>query len=330
MPSALRESNYPLFLQLLKQRVTQMFPNNPSIKPIEFEAETMVDQDIPFDIKLLKILASKPQGSKDNFSPLVNKDNQVGKDPFVEPFENGAFIDELTDTHSLIFNKFSVCERHVIVITKEFMRQIDPLDIEDFKASIITMVSLNAFMFFNQGFNSGASIMHKHMQVIPYDSMHPSYDGVKQFIPVEQAALIHVKSAGVSSRMFMLPQFARFKHVFYRIDADFFEKVNTSEDGADEMSEKLENYYWQCLKKIGNPDHDKDVSYNLLLTRNFLFIALRSVEALKEEDRTVTVNSLGFAGTHAVKRPEDLDLIRKYSPIGILEKLSVPVDQAQM
>lgn len=130
--------------------------------------------------------------------------------------------------------------------------------------------------------------------------------------------------------MFMLPQFARFKHVFYRIDGDFFEKVNASEEGADEMSEKLENYYWQCLKKIGNPDHDQDVSYNLLLTRNFLFIALRSVEALKEEDRTVTVNSLGFAGTHAVKRPEDLELIRKYSPIGILEKLSVPVDDAQL
>lgn len=179
LPSAFRESNYPLFLQMLRQRVTQMFPNNPSIKPIDFEAETVVDQEIAFDIKLLKILSSKPQGNKDHFSPLVSKGSQVSKDPFVEPFENGAFIDELTDTHSLIFNKFAVCERHVIVITKEFMRQIDPLDIEDFKASIITMAGLNAFMFFNQGFNSGASIMHKHMQVIPYDSMDPSFDGVK-------------------------------------------------------------------------------------------------------------------------------------------------------
>lgn len=92
------------------------------------------------------------------------------------------------------------------------------------------------------------------------------------------------------------------------------------------MSEKIENYYWQCLKKIGNPDHDQDISYNLLLTRNFLFIALRSIEAVKEDDKTVTVNSLGFAGTHAVKRLEDLDLISKYSPIGILEIISIPVD----
>ena len=82
-----------------------------------------------------------------------------------------------------------------------------------------------------------------------------------------------------------------------------------SEDGADEMSEKIENYYWQCLKKLDNSDHNLDISYNLLLTRHFLFLALRQVEAVKENDQTVTVNSLGFAGTHAVKREEDLELI---------------------
>ena len=39
----------------------------------------------------------------------------------------------------------------------------DPLNFEDIKASAITMASMTAFMFFNSGFNSGASIMHKHM-----------------------------------------------------------------------------------------------------------------------------------------------------------------------
>jgi ATP adenylyltransferase len=102
---------------------------------------------------------------------LVNKDNKPTVNPFEPPFEPGAFIDELTDTHSLIFNKFSVCNHHVIIITKEFKRQIDPLDFDDFKATCITMTSMNAFMFFNSGFNSGASIMHKHMQIIPYESM---------------------------------------------------------------------------------------------------------------------------------------------------------------
>jgi len=74
----------------------------------------------------------------------------------------------VTDSHHLIFNKFSVCNQHVIIITKDFEKQIDPLNIEDFKATAMVMQSMNAFMFFNSGFNSGASIMHKHMQVIPY------------------------------------------------------------------------------------------------------------------------------------------------------------------
>lgn len=126
--------------------------------------------------------------------------------------------------------------------------------------------------------------------------------------------------------MFTLPQFSKFKHIFFRLDEDFFERVIESEDGADEMSEKLENYYWQCLKEVGNPEHDNEISYNLVLTRNFLFIALRRIEAVKEENKTVTVNSLGFAGTHAVKREDDLDLINKYSPIGILEMISMPVE----
>ena len=126
---------------------------------------------------------------------------------------------EVTDSHSLIFNKFSVCERHTIIITKEFERQIDPLDIEDFKATAMVMASTNSWMFFNSGFNSGASIMHKHMQVIPYDSM--GKDGVSSFVPVEEAALKHLEVNNVSDRLFTLPQFSKFKHVFCRTDPDF-------------------------------------------------------------------------------------------------------------
>jgi hypothetical protein len=44
--------------------------------------------------------------------------------------------------------------------------------------------------------------------------------------------------------MFVLPQFKKFKHIFYRIDNDFFEKSSESEEGSEEMSEKLDNYYW--------------------------------------------------------------------------------------
>ena len=246
------------------------------------------------------------------------------KDPFVPPFENGAFIGEVTDTHHLMFNKFSVCERHVIIITKDFEKQIDPLNIDDFKATGIVMASMNAFMFFNSGYNSGASIMHKHMQVIPYESMQA--DGLNIFVPVEEAALNYLKTTKVASDTFTIPQFAKFKHIFHKIDQTLIESCNESEDGADELSEYLEQAYWNCLKILENEEHNIEQSYSLLVFKNFMFIALRRVEAVKEGNKTVTVNSLGFAGTHAVKREDDLELIHKYSPLGILELVSTPVD----
>ena len=82
----------------------------------------------------------------------------------------------------------------------------------------------------------------------------------------------------------------------------------------------------ECLEFLGNSSHDLNQSYNLLVTKNFIIIALRRVEAVKEDNKTVTLNSLGFAGTHAVKREEDLDVIKKYGPIGILELVSVPAE----
>ena len=75
------------------------------------------------------------------------------------------------------------------------------MDIEDFKAVIITMTSMNAFMFFNSGYNSGASIMHKHMQVIPYSSMN-SAGGL---VPTEEAALNYLQNNKVDSDTFILP-----------------------------------------------------------------------------------------------------------------------------
>ena len=124
--------------------------------------------------------------------------------------------------------------------------------------------------------------------------------------------------------MFTLPAFEAFTHVFYQLDKDMFDKVGESMEQAEECGEKLEEYYNECLEFVDNADHDIEQSYNMILTRTYLFIALRDIDSCKEGELKVTCNSLGFAGTHAVKREEDLELIRKFSPIGILEKIYTP------
>ena len=50
-----------------------------------------------------------------------------------------------------------VCQRHMLCITKEWKRQIDPLDVDDFASTLTAMAAVNAFAFYNCGEKSGAS-----------------------------------------------------------------------------------------------------------------------------------------------------------------------------
>jgi ATP adenylyltransferase/5',5'''-P-1,P-4-tetraphosphate phosphorylase II len=111
-----------MFLQLLNERIIEMFPDNPSIKPIGFTEEIITDNGIDYRIRLLKLLLDKPIAKEVEFSPLITKNNKPTNDPFVEPFTPGAYIDEVTESHFVMFNKYSVCSRHVILATKEFER----------------------------------------------------------------------------------------------------------------------------------------------------------------------------------------------------------------
>ena len=94
-------------------------------------------------------------------------------DVFLKPFEAGICVEEsLTEHHRLIFNKFPARKHHVLVITKEPERQSSKLNTEDFKAALIALKTLDeAFLYYNAGAVAGASQDHKHMQVIPVQSL---------------------------------------------------------------------------------------------------------------------------------------------------------------
>lgn len=87
------------------------------------------------------------------------------------------------DGYRLLFNKYSVCDQHVLLVTSEFQSQLEPLSQRDFKAILMVMRALNAITFFNCGFNAGASIPHKHLQLIPYESFQGG------ILPIEEIAM---------------------------------------------------------------------------------------------------------------------------------------------
>eukprot|EP00347_Sterkiella_histriomuscorum_P004117 403361689 len=280
----------------------------------------------------MESLRNKPEGQSDDKSKdqsdedkaKDNKDLQVTpksqKDPFIPPFEEGQYIEELTDTHRLIYNKYSVSDEHVIVITKEYEEQSAPLSVDDFKAALITCKALDAFMFFNCGFKSGASIPHRHLQVIPYESMY------QKLLPVEQAALRYVSQNRIDTQQFTLPQFSKFQHIFCKIDPAVFSLHFDTFDEIEEQAIYLENQYWDCLSVLRNNEYDETKSYNLILMKNFILTVMREREQIRDQqsETSLNINSLGFAGTFAVKSEESLELLKRLTPLQVLELLSVP------
>ena len=47
------------------------------------------------------------------------KKEQYKKCKFVESWKYDGYVDQITENHCLIFNKFAECDKHVLVITKQ-------------------------------------------------------------------------------------------------------------------------------------------------------------------------------------------------------------------
>ena len=124
----------------------------------------------------MESLNHKPEGQKDTFA---SGEQAKKKNPFLPPFEEGQVVCDILDRHRLLFNKFSVCDEHVLLVTQEFESQMSLLNKSDWLSALVTCRSLDAMLYFNCGFLSGASIPHKHMQLIPYASLFNS------LLPVE-------------------------------------------------------------------------------------------------------------------------------------------------
>lgn len=156
------------------------------------------------------------------------------------------------------------------------------------------MKAHNAFAYFNAGFKAGASIPHKHIQLIPYKSMR---DGM---LPVEQEALKYAMENNIQSGMFQLPQFKTFKHVFHVLadsEGKSIMRICEDEHRIEELAHRITLIYNECLQILKYKEED----YNMVLTEHFLFVVLREKESFTQGEYEFNINALGYAGTLAVK-----------------------------
>lgn len=79
------------------------------------------------------------------------------------------------------------------------------------------------------------------------------------------------------------------------------------------------------MEALGNNEYDASKNYNVIMMKTMMLVVMRREEGIREDGASITVNSLGFAGTFAVKNVEALELLKKLQPTKVLEMLSVPV-----
>ncbi|KAG7401962.1 bifunctional AP-4-A phosphorylase/ADP sulfurylase [Phytophthora boehmeriae] len=244
------------------------------------------------------------------------------RDPFAkENLEMDLFVTQLHDTHNLVLNKFNVADEHVVLPTIEFAPQEEPLNAADFHAMLTAMKGLDAFAFFNCGFNSGASQPHKHMQLMTYPSM-------KAITGLDMPPLLHFIDQKLreypTAETVQLPELP-FCHFLHRLD------VTTDSAKTAAVTATIYNKVLQQMNTTGFPADAAQaatssapslpVAYNLLLTSSFLFLIPRKTQAFNG----IEVNSIGFIGSFFVRNNEQRVFFEMQGgPMKLLREVTFP------
>lgn len=86
---------------------------------------------------------------KHNAGTVCSKEKQDWTDPF-DPYDDALWVDHLSPSHTLLLNKFNVVEHHVLVVTRKFEQQTDPLNLQDLEATWqIVQVTSFGMMFYS-------------------------------------------------------------------------------------------------------------------------------------------------------------------------------------
>ncbi|GAA5899545.1 uncharacterized protein JCM6883_005256 [Sporobolomyces salmoneus] len=313
---------FPGLAQKIKQQYNQAIKNG-TVLFTESEVIELEDErtQIPFEVRFAPALAKKPTKSDGE------KAQEKPKDPFAPPYQPDLFVAEDTvkededdrgEEFAVLLNKFCVTPRHFLLVTKDFVKQTTPLSpVEVFAAfSILKQLGTREkhLAFFNCGPESGASQPHKHLQFIPLSNGVAPFD-----------AFIDSNRPQDTRACFQLPlPYANFTALLdlptspqdipgYLGDR-FLLLLDLMIDHLRRLAEASPSLF-----SSSDPIRLSNLSYNVIITTQYIHLVPRSAELFKtEEGREISINSLGFAGMVLVKEQEALKEIRK---VGVVEVL---------
>jgi len=271
-----------------------------AMRPIQTTEEIVTDAGVDFLVRRLSSLERKEQARRQN------EQAAVPANPFL-PHEPDLFVADICASHFALLNKFNVIRHHLLIVTRRFVDQETLVDLDDFRALAACMAQIDGLAIYNGGAVAGASQPHKHLQLVPL----PFVPGGPP-VPMEPLFAAVAGRAGIQ-RIPGLP----FRHAFTWMEAGWLGEPDTA-------ATYLSRLYRDLLSSVGlEPAPEAGARqagpYNLLGTRRWMLLVPRS----KELFDSVSVNSLGFAGSMFVRDEAQMQVVKRAGPMAVLRETAM-------
>ncbi|ORZ38281.1 HIT-like domain-containing protein [Catenaria anguillulae PL171] len=238
--------------------------------------------DLDFHVLVAPSLAKKDKPKPSDNAQVPTDRKKPKFNPFL-PYDRNQYVADLSPTHVLLLNKFPVIAEHVLVVTKEFLLQDEPIDVADFDALIPVMQAMadsNPLAFYNCGANSGSSQPHRHIQVIPQ----------QQPCPISKLVLRNPGSSRIPG-------------------LDYVHHLTPFSSGFPTSPTTLHSAYTSSLAALSRlmaTPHDsrETLAHNVLITSAWMMVIPRLRE--RTVDGWMGVNAVGYTGSVLVTSDEQV------------------------
>lgn len=289
---------------------------------IPTEIKPLSDHGTEFSVRIVGQLARKAMPSVP--PPSGN--------PFL-PYEAALHVADLPPHHVCLLNKFNVVDRHLIVVTRNFASQLEPLNADDFSALAVCLAAAIGVGFYNGGPAAGASQRHKHLQWIPVSPRDLPLTAQLETRRDEVAVALARKSteAGFMIQLDSQPTWPIRHGVAHFAVPEFedtsvcggSESVVLTPEAAARIGAGLESTYRRLLDACGLMENSHKLPpYNLLVARRWMLLVPRRCEFAAG----ISFNALAFAGALLVKDHEQWESLRKFGPWRALRTVAFEAD----
>ena len=278
----------------------------------------LIDKGMEFHVRSSTTLAKKPAGSG------LSKVKLEQVDPFMPP-DNNLLVKSL-EYRNLVLNKYAISKHHLLITAKDYETQYSMpnikgnLKLKDLKVVGNLLKEINEpdiLFFYNCGTASGASVLHKHVQMLRCLDIG---------IPVSK--LVENSSAPDGS-IFEIKELP-YMHLCVKMkvfDAD--DATRFIHDMINDLYDRIEPNSFERYTKLPI-DLDIEpidfISYNLLMTESWIMIVPRRTERWNG----MGLNSVAFAGFIFAKSEQDLVNLQKVGPMSVLEQIGYSKVQSKI